>query len=338
MSKRSPTTKDISLLYQLYQQGQLFLAPEYQRENVWPNQAKAYLIDTILNDRPIPLLFFQRVTSAQTGRPAYSVIDGQQRLRAIFEFFEDRFRLTQSDKKAPYYKKRFSDLPRSLQEQIYNYDLTVEELSDYSDTEIRDMFARMNRYVVKLSKQELRHAKQTGKFSDFVDRVGKWDFWRAEQVFSRTQLKRMRQVEFAAELTILLAEGPQDKKSSIDLYYGQYQEAFPQERTVEKSLKDYLAWTKGAIPNLPKSRFRKPVDLYSLIGALHRIKGDRPSLRHLDPKSAGERLSKFEDETKLKEKIPANVAKYLIAASRQTDNILPRNTRIAILSDVIVRN
>ena len=336
MSKRSPTTKDISLLYQLYQQGQLFLAPEYQRENVWPNQAKAYLIDTILNDRPIPLLFFQRVASAQTGRPAYSVIDGQQRLRAIFEFFEDRFRLTQSDKNAPYYKKRFSDLPRALQDQIYNYDLTVEELSDYSDSEIRDMFARMNRYVVKLSKQELRHAKQTGKFSDFVDRVGKWDFWRTEQVFSRTQLKRMRQIEFSAELTILLAEGPQDKKSSVDLYYGQYKMTFPQERAVEKSLKDYLSWIKKALPNLRKTRFRKPVDLYSLIGALDRLKGDRPSLAHLEPKSAGERLSKFEGDAASKEKVPASVAKYLTAASRQTDNILPRNTRIAILCDVIL--
>src|SRR5437870_8976887 len=106
MSKRSPTTKDISLLQQLYQQGQLLLAPEYQRNNVWPTPAKAYLIDTILNDRPIPLLFLQRVASAQTGRPAYSVIDGQQRLRAIFDFMDDRFRLTQSDKQAPYYRKR----------------------------------------------------------------------------------------------------------------------------------------------------------------------------------------------------------------------------------------
>jgi uncharacterized protein with ParB-like and HNH nuclease domain len=86
MTKRSPTTKDIGLLYQLFANGQLTLAPEFQRNSVWPSAAKAYLIDTILNDRPIPLLFIQRATSAQKGLPAYVIIDGQQRLRAIFEY------------------------------------------------------------------------------------------------------------------------------------------------------------------------------------------------------------------------------------------------------------
>src|SRR5438093_419111 len=114
MTKRSPTTKDIALLKQLHDQGQLALAPEFQRNSIWPRAAKAYLIDTILNDRPIPLLFFQRISSAQTGRSGYAVIDGQQRLRAIFEFLEDRFRLSQSDKNAPYYNKKFPNYTRNF--------------------------------------------------------------------------------------------------------------------------------------------------------------------------------------------------------------------------------
>jgi hypothetical protein len=80
------------------------------------------LIDTILNDRPIPLLLFQRSTSAQKGVPSYTVIDGQHRLRAIFEFLEDRFRLSQSNKKSSYYNKRFSDLADTLRDKIRNYD------------------------------------------------------------------------------------------------------------------------------------------------------------------------------------------------------------------------
>src|ERR1700693_4284326 len=96
MAKRSPTTKDIALLHQLFKSNQLTLAPEFQRLSVWPRAAKAYLIDTILNDRPMPLFFFQRTMSAQTGRQMFDVIDGQQRLRAIFEFLEDEFGLTES--------------------------------------------------------------------------------------------------------------------------------------------------------------------------------------------------------------------------------------------------
>lgn len=59
--KFSPTTKDIALLHQLQQDGQLKLQAEFQRNSVWPKPAKAYLIDTILNERPIPLFFFSVV-------------------------------------------------------------------------------------------------------------------------------------------------------------------------------------------------------------------------------------------------------------------------------------
>ena len=138
MTRRVPTTKDIGLLKQLHDQGQLILAAEFQRNSVWPRSAKAYLIDTIINDRPIPLLFFQRVSSAQTGRPGYSVIDDQQRLRAIFEFLDDRFRLSQSDKKSNYYNKKFSELPHAVREAIESYDLATLELTGYDDADIKD--------------------------------------------------------------------------------------------------------------------------------------------------------------------------------------------------------
>src|SRR6266566_4004413 len=109
MTKISTTTKDIGLIQQLLNNSQLRLAPEFQRNAVWPRAAKAYLIDTILSGRPMPLFFFQRSRSAQTGMPVYTVVDGQQRLRAIFEFIDDRFALTQSQDRR-WKGKRFSEL------------------------------------------------------------------------------------------------------------------------------------------------------------------------------------------------------------------------------------
>ena len=290
MTKRSPTTKDIALLHQLFNAGQLTLAAEFQRNAVWPSPAKAYLIDTILNDRPIPLLFFQRTTSAQSGLPAYTVIDGQQRLRAIFEYLDDRFRLSQSVKKAKYYNKRFSELDSELQDRIRNYDLVIEELSGYSDDDIRDMFVRINKYVVQLSPQELRHAKGAGKFHDFVEKIGKDEIWKAQRIFSPKSVKRMKSVEFVAELTILLIDGPQDKKASIDLYYGQYRDKFPSAHKTETLLRSYLSWIAKAVPNLAATRYRKPVDLYALIGALDRVSDEGAKLSRLSPPPAGQKL------------------------------------------------
>jgi hypothetical protein len=333
MPRRTYTMKDVALLRQLYSDKQLLMATEFQRNSVWPRAAKAYLIDTILTDRPIPVLYFRRVTSAQTGRSSYEVIDGQQRLRAIFEFLDDRFHLMQTTDK--HLKgKRFSELSSNLKSQILSYDLYIEELTAYSDNDIRDMFVRMNKYVVKLSPQEIRHAGSRGKFADFVESIAKWPFWKENKVFTPHQIARMRAVEFSAEVAILFIEGPQDKKQAVDLYYERYQKSVPFRGEVEAKLKTYLDWIKAALPNLSKSRFRKPVDLYSLCGALDQITNQSVSLTSLDPTAAGSALEKF--ERALRSKSPSgSVARYIVGASRQTDNIAPRMTRIEILTEVI---
>jgi hypothetical protein len=327
---RRTTTKDVALLRQLYDEGQLDLAPEYQRNSVWPRPAKAYLLDTILANRPIPQLFIQRYPSAQTSRPSYRVIDGQQRLRAVFEYLDDRFSLTKGSDYGE--GKKFSQLPERLREQILNYDFMIEELSGYSDHDIRDLFVRMNKYVVRLSPQELRHAREQGAFYEFVEDLGHMDVWREKKIFTPAQLRRMRSVEFSAELIILLIEGPQDKKAAIDLYYGEYQQRFPAAKKVEKRLLGYLQWVQEALPELETTRFRKPVDLYALIGALDGwgAADDIP----LSAEEAGERLLQFERLLGRK-RPPAHANRYLLAASRQTDNLRPRLTRIAILSRVI---
>jgi len=332
--KRSSTTKDVALLQQLYKDGQLKLAPEFQRNSVWPLAAKAYLIDSIISDRPVPMLFFQRTTSPQTGRPVYEVIDGQQRLRAIFEFLDNRIRLSET-RESSLKDKRFSDLSPEIVGRILNYDLVIEELSGYSASDIEDMFIRMNRFVVKLSPQELRHAKEKGAFKDFVERVGNIGFWRTEKVFSDLQIRRMRSVEFAAELAILLIEGPQDKKSAIDLYYGRYRDSFPAARSVESKLAQYFRWIKRALPDLCSRRYRKPVELYSLVFALDFLSNQlEKGLSGLKAEFAGRKLIEFEMQTKSKD-LSGAAAQYVLASSRQTDNLIPRLSRAHILIDLL---
>ncbi len=334
--KRTPTTKDIGLLKQLHDQGQLLLAPEFQRHSVWPRAAKAYLIDSILNDRPIPLLFLQRVSSAQNGRPGYSVIDGQQRLRAIFEYMDGRFSLTESDKNAAFFRQKYNDLDQDYRDAIDAYDLPVQELIGYGEDDIKDIFIRMNKYVVKLAPQELRHAREGGKFYDFVEKLGKWDYWKNNRIITSKQRTRMRAVEFVAELAILLIEGPQDKKSAVDLYYIEYRNAFRKARWVEERLRQYIDWLAAALPDLPRLRYRSATDFYSLIGALHEASDNGDHLARLEPSTCGERLQQFSRKTR--HKPPTGEAgRYVAAASRQTDNIQPRSTRIEILRTVLTR-
>lgn len=333
IAKRTQTMKDISTLKQLFSNSQLILATEFQRNSVWPQAAKAYLLDTILNDRPIPYLYFRRQVSAQSGQSLYEVIDGQQRIRAIFEFLDDSFRLSES-KNPGFRGKFFSELNQDQRAQVLSYDLYVEELTGYTDAHITDMFIRMNRFVVKLAPQEVRNAKFSGKFKSFTERLASWPFWKTHKVFTALQQRRMRGIEFCAELTILLIEGPQDKKKAVDLYYKEYEKKVPFHNEVERKLKQYTTWIEKTLPDLRKYRFRKPTDLYALIGALDQLARKGLRIERIDRRAVAESLRRFEKAASQEE--PAGrAARYVVAASRQTDNLAPRMTRIEVLTEVI---
>lgn len=332
--KRRTTTKDVGLLLQLRDDEQLRLAPEFQRNSVWPRPAKAYLIDSILNDRPIPVLYFQRGINAQSGRPEYTVIDGQQRLRAVFEFLDNKYSLTESAETDSWRGRRWKTLSDEDRAAIQNYDFVVEELSGYRTDDITDMFTRMNRYVVPLNPQERRHALAPGAFKRFVERVGGWQFWAEQKIFSVSGVNRMKADEFAAELTILLLEGPQDKKHTIDLYYKRYENDFDDGPEVTERLEAYLAFVREALPDLPTMQLRRPASFYALIGALDSLTDQGETLQSLNPERVGEALRDLNARVDVDEP-DAVAARYLRAASRQTDNLAPREARIAILSDLI---
>ncbi|WP_170127414.1 DUF262 domain-containing protein [Kineococcus rhizosphaerae] len=330
MAKRTTTTKDVGLLHQLYQSGQLNLVPGYQRNSVWPRAAKVYLLDSILRDRPIPPLLVKRTSATLGGRITYEVIDGQQRLRTVFDYLDGRFRL--GDQAGPSRSgKKFQTLEPVDQGQILNYDFVVEELSEYNEEDIKDIFVRFNRFVVSLNSAEIRNARETGAFANFVEEVGLWTYWADNRILSAAQLQRHRSTEFAAELVILLMEGPQDKKASIDLWYQTFRAEFPEAEEVRERLRGYQEWISNALPSLAETRFRRPVDYYSLISAIDMISLAAGGVDELDPESSGKRLVEFDAEC-ADGTADGDVARYLAAASRQTDNIKPRETRREILA------
>lgn len=329
------TTKDVGLLRQLYEDGQLQISAEFQRNAIWSRSAKAFLIDTILTENPIPVLYFQRGVSAQTSRIEYTVVDGQQRLNAVFLFMENKFSLTESDQSSRWYRKRWKTLDEEDKMRILSYDFVIQELVGYGAANVREMFTRMNRYVVALNPQELRHAREDGAFKQLVERLGAWPFWEANGVVTRQAANRMKSDELVAELLILLNEGPQDKKESVDLYYDSFREEFTEGTKLEETLSTLLGLISAALPDLRRSLLRRPANLYALVGALSEIQTEELPLP--DESLLAERLTSFGGElAEADEPLQTpRAARYLVAQSRQTDNIRPRRTRIEIIRQVI---
>jgi Protein of unknown function DUF262 len=88
----SPQGLSIQSLYRLYRDGTLIVNRQYQRKLVWTVAEKERLIDSILRDYPLPLfLLAEKAISGQTS--TLEVMDGMQRLNAIFGYIEQGFLL-----------------------------------------------------------------------------------------------------------------------------------------------------------------------------------------------------------------------------------------------------
>jgi len=134
----------IQQLDYLNKQGKLDFNPDYQRESVWTRSQKQLFIDSLLIEIDIPKLYFREVSK---GKYEYEVVDGQQRLRAVVEFLNNRFPLSEDTDPidgAKIAKKYFQDLGTSLQLKLMAISLDIVFLNAaYTDDDIDEMFLRL---------------------------------------------------------------------------------------------------------------------------------------------------------------------------------------------------
>ncbi|MCP5152510.1 MAG: DUF262 domain-containing protein, partial [Chromatiales bacterium] len=204
----------------------LELNPRFQRRSVWTDKAKSFLIDTILRGKPIPKVFIRQKINVTTRTSTREVVDGQQRLRTILSFTKDGF--TVSKRHNPEFGGlRFSQLPEETQAQVLAYEVSVDLLINLSDSEVLDIFSRLNSYAVVLNEQEKINANHFGQFKILADQVGRkyYEYWTRQGIFSARELLRMAEVNLVADLLIAMIEGIKAKKQ-VKRYYDRYEDSF----------------------------------------------------------------------------------------------------------------
>jgi len=270
-----PSNAPIGFFNEQRQRGNVKLSPKYQRRLVWPVSHKVYLIDTILRGLPIPKFFVQLIVDPKTGKTIYNVVDGQQRLNAIFEFIDGKFSLSKKHHPFPEQLEEeledasFQDLSKEYQEKFWSYLLTIEQLINATDYEIRDMFVRLNKNNVRLNAQELRNALYEGDFKKLsYDLANEWteDFFLKNKILSLASIRRMGDAEYASELLVSMIYGIQDKKKKLDKYYADNEEM--DEREIRKLKRNFNKIIKLIIKilgdDIKTTRFRNKSDFYSL--------------------------------------------------------------------------
>ena len=158
---------------------------EYQRGKVWSTPQQALLIDSILRGFDIPKIYIHKMPP---GTPyLFSVIDGKQRLTAIWRFFSDAFRLLQSDdfpSLGNLSGMRWSDLPPEAQDELQFANISVSKIEQADREEIRELFLRLQRGE-RLNSAEKRNAMD-GPVREFVlERLATHPLWPATGLSER---------------------------------------------------------------------------------------------------------------------------------------------------------
>jgi len=269
MADRNPTTTDIDWFNDLLAFKRLNLDPAYQRYSVWSIGYKQYFIDTILGDFPCPSIFLHKENISSTEH-IYHVVDGKQRLLAIFGFQNNEFSLAPDHDEFP--GKYWDDLPPEVQTRFGNYQIPVEILTTSSRSYLKDVFDRLNRNVRRLNKQELRHARHEGPFIKLVETLAKERFWKDIGISTPARMRNMRDVEFVSEIFLLTVHGVQDGHYRVlDDYYAKYddEESFQDIEECQGIYEECQGIMKRLdVSFLRSARFNNLHDFYSLWAAL----------------------------------------------------------------------
>lgn len=259
--------------------GSLVLSPSFQRRSVWSPSAKSYLIDTVVRGLPVPILFIRERTDLESLEPKREVIDGQQRLRTLISYVQkealkdynettDSFKIKKSHNKE-LGNKSFDQLNSTLQQRILNYEFSVHVLpAETEDSEVLQIFARMNSTGVKLNPQELRNAEYFGDFKSSMYNLAYQNLerWRKWKVFSENDIARMSEVEEVSDLVHIMLNGLKGKSQpAINKLYKEYDEEFAHYKEVAKRFNhvmDKIDETAGSY--IPTSAFTRTALFNSL--------------------------------------------------------------------------
>jgi hypothetical protein len=331
----SATNHPISWFKDFYVDNRLDLTPNFQRKPVWSDAQASYLVDSILNDLPVPEIFVRTITNAE-GKARLEVVDGQQRLRSIIRFFTGDLVLSGELVTSEWEGKSWEDLSTDDYESFWTYKLVVRELEGASDLEVTDMFRRLNANQSNLNPQELRHSQYSGDFITLVEELAGDRWWLDNKIVTPAQIRRMKDAEFVSELLVGLMSGPLNKKIGLEDYYADYNDDFADADYWRSKFVETKKMT-SKICDGDLGSWKTKTEYYSLFLACGRLILDDYSI----DQEAKERLSKFKDladEAKKKDaqgNYPTFIKDYVEAVTRASTDLGRRLKRIEVVEDII---
>lgn len=258
-------SESIQRIYNYYLENTLIVNRRYQRKLVWSIEEKASFVDSIIKSYPVPLILLAESDNA--GGRIFEIIDGMQRLNAVVSFIENEFAVngeyfdletmaeTKLQKDDGKLVQKEPILDRKVCTEIVAYVFPMSTYKGASETEIDEVFRRINANGKHLSRQEIRQAGALSNYADIVRQISseiRGDtslsnrvelnnmkrisitsrdlpyginvddvFWVNSAIIRREQVRESKDEEIVADIiaAMLLDEMPASSSNNLDEFY-----------------------------------------------------------------------------------------------------------------------
>ncbi|MEU3231370.1 DUF262 domain-containing protein [Nocardiopsis alba] len=322
----------------------LNLDPPYQRRSVWNLAYREFFIETILLGYPAPAVFLHEEIGPD-GTAVYNVVDGKQRLTAIFDFASGEFPIAEDSVLSRLQGRYFTALSDSEKKSFWTYQFLVEYMPTTDEGTLNNIFDRINRNVAKLTRQELRHAKFDGRFARAAEDMAELleeKMPTGVPHIAVSSKRQMKDVELVAQLLLLVEDKPEAfSQDDIDKAYSARDDEWEGEAAVRADFTGIVQYLSEMFLSSELSGFPAPVrriknqaDFYSLFGAVFLL---QKSGKLPEASTTGSRVASFIKEVTddNSREINEKATRYYEAARSASNDAKQRNVRILIMQEVI---
>src|SRR5215472_14810233 len=134
--KTTATNRKVRELLTLLREGRLIPRPDFQRRLVWNNKDKSAFLETVLKNYPFPEIFVAAGdVNVETGEGTELLVDGQQRVTTLYQYFTGSPDLVLYGSVKPY-----AELTREQKEAFLQYDVVVRDVGHVDIEIVRNVF------------------------------------------------------------------------------------------------------------------------------------------------------------------------------------------------------
>jgi hypothetical protein len=260
--------------------------PDFQRRLVWSNKDKVNFVKTVLDGFPFPEIYIAAGSvDPDTGRGVELLVDGQQRMTALHQYFVGAEELRLGSV-VPSYRA----LAEPQKMAFLEYEVVVRDLGNIPIEEIKEIFRKINSTSYGLNAMEVHNARYAGAFKEFCEDLSKVSFFSRHRVFSSSEVKRMQDVRFCVVLAGTIIGGYFNRDKEAEAFLVNYNEEFSQAPQIKKLITEGMSLAENL--ELPDdSRLFKKSDLFTFLVEYARL-GQAERLA-LDPEVLSAAINAF---------------------------------------------